>query len=130
MENVHINMDQLAQFLKWKIEKEDLSLREAARKAKVSAPTLSRILKRGKKRPQPDVETLVKLIRWVNVPIEKVIEGTTPGRSRRPARRYTPEKIEVHLRADKNLTAEAARAIADMVKVAYEQFTRQRRERA
>lgn len=130
MENVHIDMDQLAQFLKWKIEKEDLSLREAARKAKVSAPTLSRILKRGKKRPRPDVETLVNLIRWVNVPIEKVIEGTTPGRSRRRARRYTPEKIEVHLRADKNLTAEAARAIADMVKVAYEQFTRQRRERA
>ncbi len=127
METVRIDIDQLAGYIQWKMDEEDLSLRQAASKAKVSAPTLSRILQKGRKRPQPDVDTLAKIIRWLGVPIEKIIP-TTPGKSLPDgSQTKTLEKIQVHLRADKNLSAEAARAIADMVKVAYTQFAKQRR---
>ena len=86
---------------------------------------MSRILKKGRNRPRPDVDTLVRLLRWVDVPIDKIVE-TQQCPSRIPiAQKSTPEAIEVHLRADKNLTAEAAEAIAKMVRVAYAQFANQ-----
>lgn len=124
METVRIDMDQLAHYIQWKMDQEKLSLRDAALKAKVSAATLSRILKKGKDRPQPDVETLVKLMRWVDVPPEKIVD---PGQTRKEAAnsgKSTPEAIEVHLRADKNLSAEAAEAIGKMVRVAYAEFSK------
>ncbi len=130
VETVHIDIDQLADYVQWKMNEEDLSLREAAKKAKVSPATLSRILQKGKKRPRPDVETLAKVIRWVDVPIEKIIETSTGRSAQNKTGRSTLEEIQVHLRADKNLSAEAARAIAEMVKVAYVQFAKQRRGQA
>jgi hypothetical protein len=74
---------------------------------------------------------LIKLMRWADVPLEKVVEtGQVRGALGR-AERSTPEAIEVHLRADKNLSAQAAEAIAKMVRVAYAEFaTRKRRSRA
>ncbi|MBZ5615719.1 MAG: helix-turn-helix transcriptional regulator [Acidobacteriia bacterium] len=124
METVRIDMDQLAHYVQWKMDQQGLSLREAARKARVSAATLSRILRKGRNRPRPDVDTLVKVIRWVDVPIEKIIE---PGASQLPPvqKTNTPDAIEVHLRADKDLSAEAAEAIGKMVRVAYAQFVKQ-----
>lgn len=127
METVHIDIDQLAKYIQWKMAEEDLSLRQAAHKAKVSPATLSRILKKGKKHPQPDVDTLARIVRWVNVPIEKIIETPSGNRAENQTSGNTLEAIQVHLRADKNLSAEAARAIADMVKVAYAQFAKPRR---
>lgn len=124
METIRIDMDQLAHYIQWKMDQEKLSLRDAAQKAKVSAATLSRILKKGKDRPQPDVDTLVKLMRWVDVPPEKIVD---PGQTRKQvanSEKSTPEAIEVHLRADKNLSAEAAEAIAKMVRVAYAEFSK------
>ena len=122
METVQIDIDQLAHYVQWKMDQENLSLREAARKANVSAATMSRILRKGRNRPRPDVDTLVKIVHWVDVPIDKIVETkrTSPrGSIPQPS---TPEAIEVHLRADKNLTAEAAQAIGNMVRVAYAQF--------
>ncbi len=127
MEAVRIDVDQLADYIQWKMDEEDLSLRAAAQKARVSPATLSRILKKGKKRPRPDMETLARIIRWVDVPIEKII-GTSAGRrADNKTGGGTLEEIQVHLRADKNLSSEAARAIADLVRVAYRQFAKQRR---
>ena len=128
MEAVRIGIDQLADYIQWKMDEEDLSLRAAAQKAKVSPATLSRILKKGKKRPRPDMETLAKIIRWVEVPIEKIIETPAGRRGENKMGRSTLEEIQVHLRADKNLSSEAARAIADLVRVAYAQFAKQRRD--
>jgi transcriptional regulator with XRE-family HTH domain len=127
METVRIDMDQLAEYVKWKMDEEDFSLRQAAKKARVSAATLSRILRKGKRRPTPDVDTLANIVRWVGIPIEKVIGGPAlhPGTKNPP--KSTLDEIQVHLRADKNLSADAARAIADMVRVAYDQFAKKRR---
>jgi transcriptional regulator with XRE-family HTH domain len=127
METVRIDMDQLAEYVKWKMDEEDFSLRQAAKKARVSAATLSRILRKGKRRPTPDVDTLANIVRWVGIPIEKIIEGPAlhPGTNNPP--KSTLDEIQVHLRADKNLSADAARAIADMVRVAYDQFAKKRR---
>jgi transcriptional regulator with XRE-family HTH domain len=127
LETVHIDIDQLADYVQWKMDEEDLSLRQAARKAQVSPATLSRILQKGKKRPRPDVETLARLVRWVEVPIEKIIEARPETRPARIPPKSTVETIQVHLRADKNLSADAARAIAEMVKVAYAQFAKQQK---
>jgi len=124
VETVQIDIDQLAHFVQWKMDQEKLSLREAARKAKVSAATMSRILRKGRNRPRPDVDTLVKIVHWVDVPIDRIVETKKSSTRSNTAQTNTPEAIEVHLRADKNLTAEAAEAIAKMVRVAYAQFVK------
>ena len=36
----------------------------------------------------------------------------------------TPEIVEAHLRADKNLTPETAKALSELFRVAYTQFSR------
>ena len=127
MQPVRIDIDQLADYIQWKMDEEDLSIRTAAHHSKVSPSTLSRILQKGKKRPRPDVDTLTKLIRWVDIPIEKIIETQADQKSEKKTTKNTIEEIQVHLRADKNLSPEAAQAIAHIVKVAYAQFARRRR---
>ena len=128
MEEGHIDIGQLAKYIQWKMDEGDLSLRDAAREARVSASTLSRILQKKKSRPSPDMETLTKIIHWVDIPMDKIM-GTSIGRhAERKENRDTLEEIRVHLRADKNLSPEAARAIAHMIKVAYKQFAKTRRD--
>ncbi len=126
METARIDLDQLAEHIQWKMEQENLSLREAAAAAHVSPATMSRILRKGKKRPQPDTGTIVHILNWVRVPIEKIIGSPIPSKNTRPNDK-TLEVIEVHLRADKNLSPDAAKVITQMVRAAYKQFTKQRR---
>ncbi len=127
METARIDLDQLAEHIQWKMEQENLSLRETAAAAHVSPATMSRILRTGKKRPQPDTGTLVHILNWVKVPIEKIIGSPIPSKNTRPNDKKTLEVIEVHLRADKNLSPDAAKVITQMVRVAYKQFAKQRR---
>jgi len=42
----------------------------------------------------------------------------------------TPEIVEAHLRADKNLTPETAAALSELFRVAYTQFSRNAGEKA
>ena len=123
METARIDLDQLAEHIHWKMEQEGLSVREAATASRVSPATMSRILRKGKKRPQPDTGTLVQILNWVKVPIEKIIEPPAPPKKTRSDTK-TLEVIEVHLRADKNLSPEAAKVITQMVRAAYKQFSK------
>jgi transcriptional regulator with XRE-family HTH domain len=123
VETARIDLDQLAEHVQWKMDQEDLSLREAAAAAHVSPATLSRILRKGKKRPQPDTGTLVQILDWVKVPIERIIEPPVPSKKTRSDGK-TLEVIEVHLRADKNLSPAAAKVITQMVRAAYKQFSK------
>jgi transcriptional regulator with XRE-family HTH domain len=129
LQAIHVDVDQLANYIQWKMDEEELSLRDVAREAKVSAPTLSRLLQKGKRTPRPDVDTLGRLIQWLNIPLEKIIDTSVRSQKIDRPRGDTLELIQVHLRADKNLSAEAARAIADMVKAAYRQFSKPSRGR-
>lgn len=126
METARIDLDQLAEHVLWKMEQEGLSLRDAATASHVSPATMSRILRKGKKRPQPDTGTLVHILNWVRVPIEKIIEPPVFTKKTRSDAK-TLEVIEVHLRADKNLSPEAAKVITQMVRAAYKQFSKQLR---
>jgi hypothetical protein len=44
-------------------------------------------------------------------------------------RESTPEIVEAHLRADRNLTSETAAALSELFRVAYAQFSRTEQER-
>ena len=97
-------------------------LRDPAGAAKVSAATLSR-LERGLSATLPDVGTLNKLARWLGVSVSELLQEKQV-RSKSPAAEITlPEYVEVHLRADKNLSPKTANALAQMFKALYEQST-------
>jgi transcriptional regulator with XRE-family HTH domain len=96
-----------------------ISLRAAAADAGVSAATLSRV-ERGDYMPERD--NLFRLLRWVGAPAaapekQEQAEPHPPGAA-------TMEAIELHLRADKDLSAEDADALAQMVRLAYDRLRR------
>ena len=96
----------------------DLTWKAVAEKAKVSASTLTRIAQ-GKR---PDVDTLAALCKWSGLSADDFIAYDG-------AERNQPEplaEIVAHLRADKNLKPEGAKAIEVMLKAAYAQFRKEK----
>src|SRR5262245_7277738 len=117
-----INVAELGQYIKRKREGERLSLRAVARQTQVSASTLSRI-ENGT--GVPDTPTLARLAKWLSIPFERVVTG---GSSKESPIIYYPQEsipdiVAAHLRADPNLTPELARALEDLFRVAYNQFS-------
>lgn len=117
-----INVTELGKYIKRKRESERLSLRAVAKLTQVSASTLSRI-ENGT--GIPDTPTLAKIARWLNVPLERIVTG---GSSAVAPVVYYPEEsvpdiVEAHLRADPNMTPETARALSELFRVAYKQFS-------
>lgn len=87
----------------------------------ISPSTLSRV-EQGK---SPDLDMFLKLCAWLEVQPEDLLEaeGETSTQSVSqpplPPGMSTPEIIEVHLRADRELDPATAKALADLVKAAY-----------
>lgn len=102
-----VRVDELAAMVKAKLDQNGLKLRDAATLTGVSAATLSRVLN-GK---LPDTKTFAALVRWLGVSADLFI----PTRSTASV----PETIEAHLRADRTLPPELARALADLVRATY-----------
>lgn len=97
-----------------------LGVRAAAAKSGVSAATLSR-LERGISSDLPDTGTLTKLATWFGMSLADLLtldDAAIVDQSPEPT---TPEFVEVHLRADKNLSPKTAEALAKMFKVLYNQ---------
>ena len=102
-----------------------LNIREAAQEIGVSAPTLSRV-ERGH---LPERENLLRLARWAGVRIDPVLHRDArrarnvvvhhPGES-------TVEAVELHLRADKNLSRDDAEALSEMFRLAYDALSAKR----
>lgn len=116
-----INVAELGKYVRRKRESERLSLRDVAKQTQVSASTLSRI-ENGT--GTPDTPTLARLARWLNIPFERIV-GTGEQGERAIvyyAQESLPDIVEAHLRADRNLTPETARALAELFRVAYNQF--------
>jgi len=109
-----IDTDTLGRLVRRRVA-QSANLREAAQEAGVSAATLSRV-QRGH---SPDADALVALSRWLHVPIEQVLRHP-PGD---PQEGATMEKVEVHLRADPNLSPETADRLVQVFRAVYEQFT-------
>jgi len=107
----YIDMKLLTGYLKSR--RGEMGLREAAQQiGDVSASTLSRI-ENGK---LPDMDVFLRLCDWIGLPPDTFLkqdDDTITSVS-------TPEIIEAHLRADRELDEETAEAIARMVRSAYE----------
>jgi transcriptional regulator with XRE-family HTH domain len=91
----------------------NLSLRQVADEIDVSPSTLSRV-ERG---AQPDLETVNRLIDWLELDRSAVFHSAPKDP------KDTTKQVEVLLRADKNLDPRTARALAGIYKAAYREMT-------
>jgi transcriptional regulator with XRE-family HTH domain len=129
-----LNIVELGEYVKRKREDERLSLREVAKKINVSASTLSRI-ENGI--GVPDSATLARLAAWLGIPLERLMKGSllsehlTKDSSENEGwaepviyfpTESTPNIVEAHLRADRKLNPDMAKALAELFRVAYRQF--------
>jgi transcriptional regulator with XRE-family HTH domain len=97
-------------------------LRAAAVECGVSPSTLSR-LERGDSSSLPDADTLTKLASWLRTTVagllsEKQKQSADPELT-------TPEVVEVHLRADKRLSADTANALGRAFRLLYDQMAKE-----
>src|SRR6478735_1462826 len=121
-----VNTEELGRAIRRKREELGLSLRDVANETEVSASTLSRIENGTGK---PDAENIARLTSWLDVPMERILARRQTNDEDAKAvvyfpRESTPEIVEAHLRADRNLTSETAAALSDTFRVAYTQFSR------
>ncbi len=120
-----VNTVELGRAIRRKREDSALSLRDVADETGVSASTLSRIENGTGK---PDADNIARLTAWLNVPMERIMSGRhLEGGEAKPVvyfpQEATPDIVEAHLRADRNLTAETAKALSELFRVAYTQFS-------
>lgn len=119
-----VNTVELGRAIKRRREELGLSLRDVADVTDVSASTLSRIENGTGK---PDADNIARLTGWLDMPIDRVMNKQAASRVE-PVIYYpheaTPEIVEAHLRADKKLTPETAKALSELFRVAYKQFSK------
>ena len=120
-----INTIELGRAIKRRREELSLSLRDVADKTNVSASTLSRIENGTGK---PDADNIARLTSWLDMPVDRVMKKQGASENIEAVVYYpheaTPEIVEAHLRADKNLTPETAKALSELFRVAYQQFSK------
>jgi len=121
-----INTQELGRAIRRRREELKLSLRDVADQTNVSASTLSRIENGTGK---PDADNIARLTTWLDVPLERILtrgreEASDPKAVVYFPHESTPEIVEAHLRADRNLSPETADALSQLFRVAYSQFSR------
>jgi transcriptional regulator with XRE-family HTH domain len=119
-----VNTSELGRAIKRHREELKMSLRDVADEIEVSASTLSRIENGTGK---PDADNIARITRWLDMPVDRVMNNR-PGKDVEPVVYYpheaTPEIVEAHLRADKKLSPETAKALSELFRVAYQQFSK------
>lgn len=119
-----ISTVELGKAIKRRREELKLSLRDVGDLTEVSASTLSRI-ENGTGRP--DADNIARLTQWLDMPVDRLMTKHLTNNVE-PVIYYphekTPEIIEAHLRADKNLSPETANALSELFRVAYKQFSK------
>jgi transcriptional regulator with XRE-family HTH domain len=117
-----INTMELGRAIKRRREELNLSLRDVADVTNVSASTLSRIENGTGK---PDADNIARLTNWLDMPVDRLMKNDNADHIE-PVIYYpheaNPDIVEAHLRADKNLTRETAKALSELFRVAYSQF--------
>ena len=117
-----ISTVELGKAIKRRREELKLSLRDVGDLTDVSASTLSRI-ENGTGRP--DADNIARLTQWLDIPVDRLMTHTSANVE--PVIYYphekTPDIIEAHLRADKDLSPETAKALSELFRVAYQQFS-------
>jgi transcriptional regulator with XRE-family HTH domain len=119
-----VNTGELGRAIQRKRQEQGLSLRDVADETGVSASTLSRIENGTGK---PDADNIARLTSWLNVPMERIMGGGQADGEESAVVYFphesTPEIVEAHLRADRNLTPDTAKALSELFRVAYQQFS-------
>jgi len=119
-----INTVELGRAIKRRREELQLSLRDVADVTGVSASTLSRIENGTGK---PDADNIARLTSWLDMPVDRVMKNRAASEVEAVVyypHEATTEIVEAHLRADKNLTPETAKALSELFRVAYQQFSK------
>lgn len=86
----------------------------AAEIGNVSSPTLSRI----EKGRLPDLDTFIRICRWLEVSPEELQENS--GKVVEKGKLSTRDTVCAFLRADKNLPPDTAKALTKMIDLAYQ----------
>jgi transcriptional regulator with XRE-family HTH domain len=84
----------------------------------VSPSTLTRLGK-GKR---PDVDSFAALVHWLGVPSERFLR---PDESKAAGKADVMAVISTHLRAQRDLTPEGAKALEDILRAAYKTLRKQ-----
>ena len=93
----------------------ELSWRQVAIKAQVSPSTFTR-LSQGKR---PDVTSFAALIRWLGISPDRFLRGIN---LKEDEHSDLVMVISTHLRARKELSPESARALEEIMRIAYERL--------
>lgn len=127
-----VDIRELAAMVRGRRQARSLTIRQAALEAGVSPATLWRIEKGD---APTDVRVISGLCHWLGVPVSRVMTVDQPDESENSDRiqhgpgESTAEMIEAHLRADRDLDADTAAALADAFKRMYEISLRAEREK-
>lgn len=123
-----IDVARLAQLIRTKREKENLTLRDVQEATGLPIPTISRLERAQSK----DVggSTLVPLARWLERSINE-LEARPPEYPTHKGKPVdaTPDVVDIYLRADKNLNKSTADALSTMFRTAYETLATQSQTR-
>lgn len=117
---------ELGRAIKRRREETSLSLRDVADETGVSASTLSRIENGTGK---PDADNIARLTAWLDMPVERIMSARKKDGDQATSpvvyfpQEATPDIVEAHLRADRNLSPETAKALSELFRVAYAQFS-------
>jgi len=117
-----INTVELGRAIKRRREEMGLSLRDVADETNVSDSTLSRIENGTGK---PDADNISRLTTWLDMPVDRIMKNQQKSDVEAVVyypHEATPEIVEAHLRADKNLTPDTAKSLSELFRVAYQQF--------
>ena len=82
----------------------------------VSASTLSRI----EQGSLPDLDTFIRICRWLKVPPSQFIPGFDEKKNSQEQRQDVPNIVAAHLRADRTLDAKTTEALVTMIQFAFE----------
>ncbi len=97
-------------------KRENKGLRETAQAiGGISASTLSRV-EAGR---VPDLASFLRLCQWLGIPADEFTGGTT-GASPPSRTTSTPEVIEAHLRADRELPPKTVQALSAAFRALYD----------
>jgi transcriptional regulator with XRE-family HTH domain len=119
-----VNTQELGRAIKRHREELKMSLRDVADEIGVSASTLSRIENGTGK---PDADNIARITRGLDMPVDRVMTNRQVGDVEAVVyypHEATPEIVEAHLRADRNLSPETAKALSELFRVAYQQFSK------
>lgn len=128
-----VQIDDLGRLIRAKRVADRLTLEQAAQASGVPLATLARWERYGQAGDEPghrvprlpETRTLALLARWLNVPLSRVLDIAEPSPANSIPHHVTdsvPDIVAAHLRADRKLDPRARRSLAELFRLAYQQF--------